>query len=429
MKRLGGFFILLWAVAALGTVTITTTKTGKLDADGTTTEFSFSFPYEATSEVKVDVITDAADVATRQEETTHYSVSPSSSTSGGTVTFEEAPDDGNYIVISRTTAVTQDADIDAGAYTSRTAIEDALDEIYRILNELTDAIKRSMRVPQSEDADLELDGALTRASSYLYFGADGTLTTTSSVASDNTVISSFMETVVDDDSGEAALTTMGGIHVYNVTSPPYNADPTGVTDSTTAIQAAIDAAELVKGKVFIPIGTFKFTELTVEGNIEIAGANREGSILKKYGNYVGITATHASYFHSFTLDSDGGADASDGIQITGASGGRWRMNNVTIFNQGAIGLYISTSNMGVFSALRVNGNGADGIKLDGVHDAPSVNHNSFVGINCGGNGEWGFNLNNGRANVLSRMSCTYNTSGGFRLYYGSFRIKYRRFGS
>ena len=66
----------------------------------------------------------------------------------------------------------------------------------------------------------------------------------------------------------------------NVCDPPFNADPTGVADSTVAIQAAITACA-AGGCVFIPFGTFKITDLQLASvtNISIRGAGR-GSLLQ-----------------------------------------------------------------------------------------------------------------------------------------------------
>lgn len=54
----------------------------------------------------------------------------------------------------------------------------------------------------------------------------------------------------------------------------YGADPTGVADSTAAIQAAIDFFASGRGTVFIPIGTFKITStITVaQDRVHLVGA-------------------------------------------------------------------------------------------------------------------------------------------------------------
>ena len=53
--------------------------------------------------------------------------------------------------------------------------------------------------------------------------------------------------------------------IVSVTDAPYNADPTGVADSTAGIQAALDAAWAARRDVFIPGGTYLVTSLTLPG--------------------------------------------------------------------------------------------------------------------------------------------------------------------
>jgi len=227
---------LLMCSLLMATVTVTTVKTGELDCDGSTTEFSFDFPYAATSEVSVDVWTDDGDVASRQTETTHFSVSPSSSTSGGTVTFVTAPADGNYVVISRTTTATQSGDIDAGAYISKTAIEDALDKGVRVGQEHADAITRSIRAPQGEvGTDLVLPGALARAGGYIIFSSTGALTIGTAFLPTSAAVSTFMETVLDDITAAAARTTLGA---YGANDSPTFVDivATSITGGGTGVQ-------------------------------------------------------------------------------------------------------------------------------------------------------------------------------------------------
>lgn len=79
----------------------------------------------------------------------------------------------------------------------------------------------------------------------------------------------------------------------NVCAPPYSADPTGVADSTVAIQNAINAADAANGVVCIPAGTYRVTpaSTTVAGlilnngstgcqNMRIVGAG-QGTVLLK----------------------------------------------------------------------------------------------------------------------------------------------------
>ena len=56
--------------------------------------------------------------------------------------------------------------------------------------------------------------------------------------------------------GENGIPNVGGT-LFNVTQPPYNADKTGGSDTTLAIQSAINAAQAAGGGVvYLPAGTY-----------------------------------------------------------------------------------------------------------------------------------------------------------------------------
>lgn len=92
----------------------------------------------------------------------------------------------------------------------------------------------------------------------------------------------------------SALSTLWGAvpqGVLNTAAPPYNADPTGGSDSTTAIQNALTAAgNAGGGDVWLPPGTFLLTPgvssaaLSIPSNVRLRGAGRNATILKKNGN-------------------------------------------------------------------------------------------------------------------------------------------------
>lgn len=71
----------------------------------------------------------------------------------------------------------------------------------------------------------------------------------------------------------------------------YGADPTGATDSSAAINAAIDACPTNGGVVFFPPGTYLFSsQITLDQSCTLMGWNRE-STLKKGFSGIGILNT------------------------------------------------------------------------------------------------------------------------------------------
>lgn len=121
--------------------------------------------------------------------------------------------------------------------------------------------------------------------------------------------------------GTALTTSSTG--VFSVLD--YGADPTGVADSTTHIQAAIDAAVATGGTVFFPPGTFKITAgLTVAGRVTLQGAGmRESKIQSSNVNWTMIESSVGLHVVDLWLDGArpdvtvGGA----GLHLNGASPG------------------------------------------------------------------------------------------------------------
>lgn len=70
----------------------------------------------------------------------------------------------------------------------------------------------------------------------------------------------------------------------------YGADPTGVSDSTSAIQAALDSGA---GSVYLPEGTYLFSTLTVNKNTRLHGASTRTSILKHTGAATAIQCIYS----------------------------------------------------------------------------------------------------------------------------------------
>jgi len=134
----------------------------------------------------------------------------------------------------------------------------------------------------------------------------------------------------------------------NVLDAPYNADPTGVADSTAAIQAAITAVEAgTGGIVFLPRGTYKLTaSLTMNGASSLVGEYAATQITQTSTSVPAIT--------------------------TGASLTVWNGNHSYI-----VGIQFGGANSG--------GSGAHGIKVQAK--LTTIRDCTFA--NFGGSGIWG----------------------------------------
>lgn len=74
--------------------------------------------------------------------------------------------------------------------------------------------------------------------------------------------------VIAADPLETDIPPSSGTGIYNVTQAPYNADKTGATMASGAIQRAIDDANQAGGGiVFVPAGVYKSGNLTLKSNV------------------------------------------------------------------------------------------------------------------------------------------------------------------
>jgi Pectate lyase superfamily protein len=83
-----------------------------------------------------------------------------------------------------------------------------------------------------------------------------------------------------------------------ITDAPFNADPTGVLDSTAAIQAAINSLPTSGGDVIVPVGNYRITSaLTIGNGTSSIASTRQGVVLVGVGNprtgpiFAGFTVT------------------------------------------------------------------------------------------------------------------------------------------
>lgn len=173
----------------------------------------YTFYAKNTSDLIVRTRVTATGVETTLVETTEYTVTQNSDLVGGYVTVVSAVATTSEIHIIRYSPISQLLDLAQSGTFNAELLEAALDKLTYLVIENYESISRTMTVPDTDDADddLELPNSIDRASAYLFFDADGLPTAVSAVDTSLVTISSWVENnflnVADADAG---LTALGG---------------------------------------------------------------------------------------------------------------------------------------------------------------------------------------------------------------------------
>lgn len=108
-------------------------------------------------------------------------------------------------------------------------------------------------------------------------------------------INSLENLVILADPLESNVPASSGAGIYNIKNSPYNADSTGATLSTGAIQQAVnDASAAGGGTVYVPAGVYKLAGLFLKSNVNLYLAG--GAVLRGSGNISDYTGDWAPYY-------------------------------------------------------------------------------------------------------------------------------------
>lgn len=185
----------------------TTTTTVSYTGDGTTVAFAVPFSFDSSSDLTVTQRVTATGVETTKALTTDYAVSGGSG-STGTVTAVTAPASTVTWTIRRATTRTQATDYRENDPFPADTHETTVDKLTRITQEIGNTLEtRALLLPATESGNNTFSSNVSRASSYPYFDANGTLTTIAGTA--NAPVSSAMAPVVVAASTAAALSALG----------------------------------------------------------------------------------------------------------------------------------------------------------------------------------------------------------------------------
>jgi hypothetical protein len=162
----------------------------------------------------------------------------------------------------------------------------------------------------------------------------------------------------------------------------YGADPSGILDSTSAIQKVLNAAgSLMGGIVLVRPGTYLISScLTVPNGVRFQGSGAfftyGGTIIKNTGSGPAIClnatsggGTHSSgrFVEVSNMMIQGNGSTDDGIDITGSSTispQGYKISNVQLSNFGGEGIKITGTSYGTIEKASMNGTGTSPVCFD-----------------------------------------------------------------
>src|SRR5579883_381238 len=201
----------------------------------------------------------------------------------------------------------------------------------------------------------------------------------------------------------------------SVTDAPYHADPTGATDSTQAIQNAVNAGESQGKGVWIPQGTYLVTSHILVNNVTLTGAGPWYSVLTGappgggngnstsngtgvgvYGNdaYDGSTSSNVT-LSNFAIEGEI-TNRVDCLQDNGIGGS---LNNSSISNvwieHTKVGMWFD----GPFSGLTISNCRIDSTLADGINFHRNITNSSVTQTIIRGTGDDGLAMWSATDNV------------------------------
>jgi hypothetical protein len=219
--------------------------------------------------------------------------------------------------------------------------------------------------------------------------------------------------VADFEQVPAPLTQPAGS--ISVTASPYNADPTGATDATQAIQNAVNDGKSQGKTVWIPQGTYLVTSHILVDSVTLTGAGVWYSILTGapagggngnnvnngngvgvYGNdaYDGSTSSNVN-LSNFAIEGQI-TNRVDCLQDNGIGGS---LNNSTISNvwieHTKVGMWFD----GPFSGLKISNARIDSTTADGINFHRNVTNSSVAQSIIRGTGDDGLAMWSASDNV------------------------------
>lgn len=325
-------------------MTVSTESTGRVEyaGNGATLVFAYAFKIFADADLVVTLVSTAG-TGTVQVLGSDYTVSGAGNAGGGNVTMAVAPASGATLVIERQLDATQETDwTDTDSFQPST-VEDAVDKLTMLVQEDRRDTTRSMRLPTTAVGDVSVELPNPEASKYLAWNADADaiINAAGSAGSDDVPVSTFMATVLDDETAAAARTTLGIVPVSTFMATVLD-DETAAAARTTlglaigsdvqayhANLAALAGLTLAADKLTYATGAgaLELADLTAAGRAlldDASGTVQRGTLGLQNGGELTMASgaiTPTALSHTVDTEGDAVSDDLDTITATNAAAG------------------------------------------------------------------------------------------------------------
>jgi len=292
--------------------------------NGSTKSFTFSWDIWNTSAsthedlvvILVDSDGDPRTLTENSSGTYGYSVAATNNDfrdgPGGTVTTVTAFASGYQIVLQRATPRTQTNSYGTQSAPTEREVGNSVDRLTLMVQDLAEQVGRALRAPVVDYAeDMNLPAGFGSDVGYTYWNGSAWVLATTGVD-----IGSLSAAWTDVTDGTTTTLANGrtvrdqlGRPFINVKTD-YDADDTGTSESSTEIQAAIDAANTAGGgTIYFPEGTYIADALTLQSNLTLLGDGIGASTIKMKDSATDdlFTATSENYIsvRGLTFDLNG----------------------------------------------------------------------------------------------------------------------------
>jgi Pectate lyase superfamily protein len=194
----------------------------------------------------------------------------------------------------------------------------------------------------------------------------------------------------------------------------YQADPTGGTDSTAAIQAALDSVPASGAVVYLPAGIYAISDtLTATAKTTIQGDGDGATVITQSSTTAnGIQSTDGEYLTISDLYLSGpGSGSGVGINLVLSANTNipyTSIRRVTVSSWGSDGVYVIEPIVSQFDTVVSADNGGDGFHMDANAASTSLRFSSCY---ANGNAGAGYSLLKGHYSVLEGCAADSNGNG------------------